>query len=109
MQLHAVACSCMQLHAVACSCMQLHSCSIFFCAGAREPKTGDAGASVEISKKPFGSFGETYQMSSEKVPCDFMEGGGISRDQRNLQFLNSFVLVTLTDSMYIVLCFFCRI
>lgn len=28
-----------------------------------------------------------------QVPLDFMEGGGISRDQRNLQFFNSFVLV----------------
>lgn len=33
----------------------------------------------------------------EQVPLDFMEGGGISRDQRNLQFFNSFVLVLLAD------------
>ena len=33
----------------------------------------------------------------EQVPLDFMEGGGISRDQRNLQFFNSFVLVPLAD------------
>ena len=32
-----------------------------------------------------------------KVPLEFQAGGGLSRDERNLQFFNQFVLVFFQD------------
>ncbi|CAJ1328913.1 unnamed protein product [Effrenium voratum] len=36
---------------------------------------------------------ERARLSQSEAPADFLEGGGVSRDQRNLQFFNQFVLV----------------